>query len=290
VFKLVHERVWAFDCEWVPDPVAGRLLYKVPDSVQDPRDVLEVMWREGGATPDDPTPFLKTVLCRVVAISAVERRVRAGGEVSLQLLSLPREVDDPEQTAEAAIVGAFLDAVGRNKPQLVGFNSAESDLRILVQRAVVLGLRSPDFARRPDKPWEGVDYFARYSDWNVDLKDVLGGWGKTVPSLHELATLSGIPGKMDVDGNQVAELWLRGELREIVDYNRFDALTTYLVWLRAAHFAGHLDAEGYRVEQERLRSLLEKLASTAEGAHLSRYLEEWDRLRAALQRAAQGPA
>jgi predicted PolB exonuclease-like 3'-5' exonuclease len=61
----------------------------------------------------------------------------------------------------------------------------------------------------------------------VDLKRILGGFGRAVvPSLHESATLSGIPGKLDVDGNQVAELWLQGKLREIVDYNQFDALTT----------------------------------------------------------------
>jgi len=39
-------------------------------------------------------------------------------------------------------------------------------------------------------------------------------------------------GKMDVDGEEVAFLWLDGKLNEIVAYNEFDALTTYLVWLR----------------------------------------------------------
>ncbi len=39
-------------------------------------------------------------------------------------------------------------------------------------------------------------------------------------------------GKMNVDGEGVAFLWLDGKLNEIVAYNEFDALTTYLVWLR----------------------------------------------------------
>jgi predicted PolB exonuclease-like 3'-5' exonuclease len=274
MFKAVHERVWAFDCEWVPDPVAGRILHGIPDSVSDPREVLEVMWQAGGASDEDPTPFLKTILCRVVAISAVERRVRSDGQVALHLVSLPRDPDDPEDVHEAAV---------KHKPQLVGFNSIDSDLRILIQRAVVLGLRAAPFARRPDKPWEGVDYFARQNDWNVDLKQVLGGWGRAVPSLHEAATLSGIPGKMEVHGNQVAELWLAGDLRKIVQYNQFDALTTYLVWLRVAHFGGHFTSEEYGLEQERLRNLVEKLASEPAGAHLRSYLEEWDRLSAAVR-------
>lgn len=279
MIKSVMQRVWAFDAEWVPDPEAGRLLYGVPDSVRDPHEVMRIMWERGGATAEDPTPYLKTVVCRVVSIAAVERRVKPGGEVTLALTSLPHDVSDPAQTGEAAVIESFLDAVGRTKPQLVGYNSLDSDLKILVQRGVIHGVRAPAFAHRPEKPWEGVDYFARYSDWNIDLRTILGGFGRAVPSLHELATLSGIPGKMDVDGNQVAELWLAGDLRKIVEYNEFDALTTYLVWLRVAHFAGHFTPEEYADEQDHLRRLVEDLAGKR--AHLRGYLEEWDRLRAA---------
>jgi len=281
LIKNVKHRVWAFDAEWIPDPQAGRLLYGVPDSVEDPAEIMRVMWQRGGATEADPTPFLKTVMCRVVSIAAVERRVKGGGPATLSLTSLPHDVNDPAQTAEASVVGKFLEAVGQSRPQLVGFNSIDSDLKILVQRGVVNGVRAASFAERPDKPWEGVDYFARGSDWNVDLKEILGGWGKAVPSLHEIATLSGIPGKMDVDGNQVAALWLAGDLRQIVEYNEFDALTTYLVWLRLAHFAGHFTAEEYAAEQALVESLLEEQSAKPERAHLQKYLDEWQRLRAA---------
>lgn len=278
MFRRVEERVWAFDCEWVPDPAAGRVLQGISDDVVDPREIMQAMWRAGGATEADPTPFLKTIVCRIVSVSALERRVRPDGEVVLQLLSLPHDPTDPEQLREEAVVGEFLAALGRHKPQLVGFNSLDSDLRILVQRAVVLGVAARDFALRPEKPWLGTDYFSPNSDANVDLRRVLGGYGKTVPSLHEAAVLSGIPGKMEVDGNQVAELWLQGRLPEIVAYNQCDALTTYLLWLRVAHFGGHFDAREYAVEQDRVRELLEKRAGEPTGAHFRAYLDEWKRL------------
>ena len=51
MFKTVKNRVWAFDAEWIPDPVAGRLLYDLPDEAPDV-DVLRHMWREGGAIRD----------------------------------------------------------------------------------------------------------------------------------------------------------------------------------------------------------------------------------------------
>ncbi len=284
MIREVKSRVWAFDAEWVPDPLAGHLVYGIEESVSEPSEVLPLMWGEGGATEEDPTPFLKLALCRVVSISAVERKVSEGGEVSLSLVSLPRDTQDPAETSEEAVIGRFLNALGEHKPQLVGFNSLQSDLKILAQRGLVLGLQAAGFCRRPAKPWEGVDYFARGSDWNIDLKELLAGWGKGNPSLHEIAVQSGIPGKMDVDGNQVARLWLDGELRRIVQYNEFDALTTYLVWLRLAHFAGLFSPDDYAGEQELLRDLITGRMKEEDGEHLGAYLAEWDRLRDFLQR------
>ena len=275
MFKSVFDKVWAFDCEWVPDPAAGRALYKLPADLPD-REVMEHMWQQAGASDEDPMPFLKTIVCRVVSIAAVTRQRRRDGSVQLHLLSLPKEASDAVQAAESHVIGTFLDAIGEHKPQLVGFNSIAADLKILLQRAVVNGLSAADFCHRPDKPWEGIDYFAR-GDAHVDIKEILGGWGKTTPSLHELATLSGIPGKLDVDGNAVASLWLDGHLDRIVAYNECDALTTYLVWLRLAHLGGHFDDGAYSVEQQRVRSLVEGLIASG-SAHLAAYLAEWNRL------------
>jgi predicted PolB exonuclease-like 3'-5' exonuclease len=112
--------------------------------------------------------------------------------------------------------------------------------------------------------------------------DVLGGWGeKRGVSLHEIATVSGIPGKFDTAGEEVAELWLNGKLAEIVHYNCYDALTTYLVWLRLAHFAGHFDNAQYEDEQQRVRDLLMDLSEKPETAFLEAYFDEWERLQQA---------
>jgi hypothetical protein len=50
MYKFIADNVVVFDIEWVPDPASGRRIYKVPDTASDD-EVLEVMWREGGATP-----------------------------------------------------------------------------------------------------------------------------------------------------------------------------------------------------------------------------------------------
>ncbi|UCG11380.1 MAG: 3'-5' exonuclease [Deltaproteobacteria bacterium] len=277
MFKAMHNKIWVFDVEWIPDPAAGRLLYQLPESSSD-QEVIQEMWKEGGATEEEPMPYLKTVLCRVVSISAVIRTA-GKGEIKLQLLSLPRDPQDPTQASEDHIIGTFLDAVGTHQPQLVGFNSRSADLKILVQRGLANGIQAEGFCTRPGKPWEGVDYFARTSDWHIDLLDILGGWGKSTPSLHEMATVCRIPGKLSADGQQVAPLWLNGELARIVAYNEFDALTTYLLWLRLTHFGGFLTTAEYEGEQELLRELLTIESQKPDRRHLKDYLEEWDALR-----------
>jgi len=262
MFKTVKNRVWAFDAEWIPDPAAGKLLYGLPENTPD-LDVFKRMWKEGGATEEDPTPYLKTVVCRIVSVAAVDR-FESGRKAKLHLLSLPRDLEDPGQISEKSVVGTFLDKVGQYKPQLVGFNSASADLKAFIQRSIVLGIQASEFCRRPNKPWEGDDYFdSRNSEASVDIKDVVGGWGKSTPSLNE---------------EEVAFLWLDGKLDEIVAYNEFDALTTYLVWLRVAHFGGHFTSAEYEVEQQLVRELI--LSEIENGKeHLSKYLDEWDRLK-----------
>ncbi len=279
----IRETVWAFDCEWVPDPAAGRLLYGLPDDLPDAA-VMAEMWKRHGATEENPFPYLRTILCRVVSIAAVQRRM-ADGKTDVQLLWLPRRPDDPAQASEREMLRKFLEAVGQHRPQLVGYNSQGADLRILLQRAVVHGLSLPQFLRRPVKPWEPQpDYLARgnQNEWNVDLMEILSQRGGTgAASLHEVAVLSGIPGKFEAEGRQVAHLWLAGQWPAIVRYNRCDAISTYLLWLRMAYVGGLFNADQYEEEQENVRQMLMELAEREDGQWAADYFEEWTRLQTA---------
>lgn len=274
MYKFIAENVVVFDVEWVPDPASGRRVYRLPETASD-EEVLEVMWREGGATMEEPRPYLKTALCRVVSIAAVVRKKVQQG-VSLELISLPglSEGAQPEGT----IIRQFLEAVGSKSAQLVGFNSSNADLPILYQRALANRVTAPVFCHRPEKPWQGADYFNRYSDYTIDLKNEVGGFGKAAPSLNELAASLGIPGKLGTDGSDVVDLWRAGKIREIIEYNQYDALTTYLVWLRSAYFSGQLKESAFLSEEQQLESLLRQ--EIEEGAeHLEVFLEVWKRFR-----------
>lgn len=277
MLKTIEPCLFSFDLEWIPDPLSAEILHGVKgEGAHSDHEAMKRLWREGGATEEMPQPYLKTVLCRIVSVSGVLREVTAG-EVKLKLITLPATAEDPEKVKERVILTQLLKAIGSRKPQLVGYNSHNADVPIIVQRSVVHGLFGQGMGERPDKPWEGVDYFANSGNHNIDLAPMVGKWGQT-PRLHEIATLSGIPGKVDTEGGAVSELWLQGDLKAILDYNEYDAITTHLVWARIAHFSGLLSTQAYEHEQVLVRELMD--AEIANGKkHFVRYIEVWDELK-----------
>lgn len=275
MIKSIADEVWAFDCEWIPDVRAGRMLYHLPASLSD-QEVLRVMWEQAGATAETPQPFLKTVLCRVVSIATVIRRTAKNGDVHLFLHAIPDQPDAVEQCEEPLILRRFLtDGLTKNHPQLVGYNSRNADMRILLQRAFINGLDCREISDRVQaKPWESRD---------IDLMELVAGYGRGYSvALNEAATLCGIPGKLDTTGDDVCGLWYTGKRREIVQYNCCDALTTYLVWLRMAHVSGLMSLETYRLEEQRLYQLILREREKPFGDYLQRYLAAWCELRQAL--------
>lgn len=264
----------AFDCEWIPDAPAIRRTFGLHASIGD-AEAVERAWADARKSPEELQPFLKLALSRIVSVCAVVRK-QAGAEVDLKIITLPA-LEETAAWDEAKIIRSFLLGVGKNSAQLVGYNCITSDIPALMQRALVNRVSSPEFARRPDKPWEGNDYFSTFSDSVFDIAKTVSS-GRLMPTLHQLATACQIPGKMDVHGAQVYELWVAGKYREIIEYNVFDALSTYLLWLRCCLFAGLLSAADHEVEEARLRALLEAEMSKG-NAYLERYLNAWAQLR-----------
>jgi len=277
MFKTIQPKVFSFDAEWTPDPVAAEILTGVK---QHPPHSLPAafrsIWDYGGATDDNLQPYIKTILCRVVSIAGILREQLPNQSPTLRLISIPTDPSSKEKSSEPKVLEAFFKAVGRSQPQLVGYNSLNADLPILLQRGIIQGISSHGFGKRPDKPWEGIDYFVQGGEYHIDLATILGKY-KNTPSLHEAATLSGIPGKINVSGDSVADMWLIGKLKQIVEYNEFDAFTTHLLWARIAHFADLLNDEDYELELELTRELLDEEIQNGK-EHLSLFVEEWDRL------------
>lgn len=277
--SVIPELVLFFDMEWVPDAVAAARLNDLPGEATE-LDAMQSLW---GKTPDfnaetNPRPFLKYMFSRVVSIAFMSRKpIFRDGEAVLEfsLNSLPELPLSEEIPTEAWIIERFLYILGRRCPQLVGYNSAESDMQVLIQRGMINEITAPAFCHRPDKPWEGNDYFRRWdNEDHLDLIKLFSGRAMT-PRLDEFARVCGFPGKIDVKGDQVTDLWLAGDLAKIVEYNQVDVLNTYLLWLRAVFFCGKMSEEDYFSEQEQFRAFLESEAEKPEKAFIRRFLERW---------------
>lgn len=269
-----------FDLEWVPDASGARRLFELPAETTE-LEAMQALWEHSTQynAETNPRPFLKYMFSRVVSIAFLARRVvyrDEGRSIEFRLGSFPELPAVIEDASEAEIIEKFLNSVGRRKPQLVGYNSVDSDLQVLIQRGMINEISAPSFNKRPEKPWDGDDYFdGRNSEGHLDILKRFSYDRSMQPKLDEFAKFCGFPGKIDVHGDQVTDLWLAGDLRSIVEYNQTDALNTYLVWLRMVYFCGKLGEEDYFEELEGFRTFLEAETEKPEKAFLHTFLDKW---------------
>lgn len=276
----IPELALFFDLEWVPDAVGARRLFDLPDETTEIESMQRLWEHAPRYDPEkNPRPFLKYMFSRVVSIAFLSRRkIFRDGVPTLEfgLNSYPALPFDGDDVIEAEIIERFLTALGKRRPQLIGYNSAESDMQVLIQRGMINEIAAPEFCRRPQEKWDKTnDYFARWdNECHLDMLKLFSSRDMT-PKLDEFAKLCGFPGKIDVKGDQVTDLWLERNITKIVEYNQIDTLNTYLVWLRLVYFSGLIEEEDYHVEQETFREFLETEMQKPEKAFLSAFIDQW---------------
>jgi hypothetical protein len=109
---------------------------------------------------------------------------------------------------------------------VVGHNVASFDLRFLVQRYIVHGIKPPAVIARAAqaKPWEAEKVFDTMTQW--------AGVGNRV-SLEKLCMALGIDSpKTDIDGSKVAQYVADGRIAEVAEYCAGDVIATRRVWER----------------------------------------------------------
>ncbi len=159
-------------------------------------------------------------------------------------------------------------------PVLVTFNGRGYDLPVLELAAYRYGYSVPDWFRL-----SGPSYEQPRNRYNVrshlDLMDLFSNFGASRVSggLNLLATLIGKPGKTEIDGSQVQDLYDAGGVEAINDYCRCDVLDTYFVFLRSRVLLGKLSLEDEQQIVAQTRAWIEAQAS--ERQVFAHYLEHW---------------
>ena len=261
--------LFVFDIETVPDLISARNLLgsDIPEA-----ELGEALTQYHLDITQGKNGFIRQLFHQVAAISFLEAEIhhdQEGGEY--YVLKDIRSGGKAESTEKELIQGVF-QYLSTLKARLVSFNGRSFDLPVLKYRAMRYGVQAKWLHQSGDK-WNS--YNSRYShDWHCDLLDALSDYGVSAKiKMSEVCALLGLPGKIDVDGSQVSELFNQNKIREIRDYCELDVINTYLIYLRHMHHIGKLSGNSYDTCIEDLIAFLQSKAE--EKPNFTLFLDEW---------------
>ena len=139
----------------------------------------------------------------------------------------------------------------RPRSVVTGWNIRTYDCPIIAARAFKYGI---------PMPWWFGDKSARYRfsvEGSYDVMDYLSDFGATrFAKMDSFAKLCGFPGKVGVDGSQVAGMHAAGRQAEIDDYCMMDCVQTAAIFLRTEFLRGMLAPISYESAAEALLSYI----------------------------------
>ena len=184
--------------------------------------------------------FLPVCFHRVVSISAV---MADGFGRFLRVSTLDGE-------SERDKIAKFLTFIEDFNPRLVSFNGRGFDLPMIMARAMCYDLSAAAYFETNDRDnnkskWE--NYRSRYDGrFHLDLLDHISDFGAVRGlKLDHICASVGLPGKYDVHGDQVLQLYYGGEQAKIDEYCRSDVLNTYWLFLKYELLRGKITKDDY---------------------------------------------
>jgi len=209
-----------------------------------------------------PTTFMLPIS---VAVAKVDAQYRLQDVVTL----------DAPQYRPPVIARLFWQGWNHyGRPTLVSFNGRGYDLPVLELAAFRYGYSVPAWFNVEARSFEQARN--RYNaDAHLDLYDLLSNFGaaRLTGGLNLLANLIGKPGKTDVDGSQVQDLYDAGRVDLINDYCRCDVLDTYFVFLRTRLLLGKMTLDAEQTQVQATKRWLEEQAATVPA--YADYLAHW---------------
>ena len=184
--------------------------------------------------------FLPVCFHRVVSISAV---MADGFGRFLRVSTLDGENERDK-------IAKFLAFIEDCNPRLVSFNGRGFDLPMIMARAMCYDLSAAAYFETNDRDnnkskWE--NYRSRYDGrFHLDLLDHISDFGAVRGlKLDHICASVGLPGKYDVHGDQVLQLYYTGEQAKIDEYCRSDVLNTYWLFLKYELLRGKITKDDY---------------------------------------------
>jgi len=181
--------------------------------------------------PEDPDVFPPQYAHRIIAVGVLWLNPDYG----FRRMGIMGEAGD-----EARILSDLSSFVDKHRPVIVTYNGRTFDLPVIGLRALKYGVRIPWY-------FTGRGYRYRFSEeGHYDLMDQLSDYGAArASSLDVVCRLIGLPGKLDMDGGDVGQLFMKGEVERIETYCLTDVIQTAFLFLRHRLVTGAMDKETY---------------------------------------------
>jgi len=239
--------ICVFDCETVPDSESLRKVYGYKGS-----DYEVAIKAQAKHKKQTGSSFLPVNFHKIVCISAVLAD-EFGKFIRVNTMKMDSEKDAIEQ---------FLNFINKHTPRLVSYNGRGFDLPMMMIRAMRYNLSCPAYYDNTNK-WE--NYRSRYDGkFHLDLLDHISEYRAVSGlKLDTLCASLGLPGKFDIHGDQVLDLYANKELDKISAYCESDTLNTYMLFLKYELLKGNLTLNDYANYLDIMREYLEKEKESA---------------------------
>ena len=202
-------------------------------------------------------------------VAIVIAKVRADFSL-VEVVSL----DQPEHRPHVMTKHFWTGWEAYEQPTWVTFNGRTFDLPLMEHAAFRFGVSVPRWFNLEQRAYEqNRNRYNLHS--HLDLQEILTNFGSTWfrGGLNLAASLLGKPGKMQVQGDMVYDLYCQGKVAEINEYCRCDVLDTYFVFLRTMLLMGKISLAQEHELVLQAKQLLE--AQFEQHPAYAQYLSQW---------------
>ena len=219
--------ICVFDCESIPDSELVRKIYGFEGSDEEVSQKALAAQKDESGSEVLPLPFHKIISICAVICDEFGKFIK---------------VNKIEGESEEAMIANFFSFIDKFEPKLVSFNGKNFDMPVLVLRALKYNIKASAYLDTISDKWN--NYKSRYNEQkHCDLFESLGAWRGV--RLDTICAMAGLPGKYDIHGGQVMELFYKGELEKIHEYCESDVLNTYMLFLKYELIKGALSDGDY---------------------------------------------
>jgi len=221
--------VCVFDCESIPDVELIRKAFGFEGSDLELSKKALAQQKEKSGSEFLPLSFHKVISICAVLSDGYGKFIK---------------VNKIEGDDEKTMIENFFNFIDKYEPRLVSFNGKNYDMPLLVLRALKYNIKARTYLDISSDKWN--NYKTRYSEnKHCDLLESLGGFNIKGLRLDTLCLMAGLPGKYDVCGAEVLDLFYEGKLEKIHEYCQSDVLNTYMLFLKYELIKGNINDSDY---------------------------------------------